>query len=42
MKISFIILLLFVTCTVSPRYNATGNNNISSSNDKKNKKITSK
>ena len=42
MKISFIILLLFVTCTVSPRYNATSNNNISSSNDKKNKKITSK
>ena len=42
MKISFIILLLFVTCTVSPRYNAASNNNTPSSNDKQNKKITSK
>tara|TARA_Y100000590_G_scaffold437521_1_gene559266 strand:- start:48 stop:497 length:450 start_codon:yes stop_codon:yes gene_type:complete len=42
MKISFIILLLFVTCTVSPRYNVTSNNNTPSRNDKQNKKITSK
>ena len=42
MKISFILLLLFVACTVSPRYNATSNNAILSSNENKNKKISSK
>ena len=42
MKVSFIILLLFVTCTVSPRYNANSNNAVLSSNEKKNKKISSK